>query len=183
MARQRARPSGLPGRLTPAAHPLARLQQVVGNSALQRLMSQVQRGGGPEPEREAPRAATLATITLQRRGTVRGGSRLAGHEGKIEVLSVSLGPRRPSGSASQKAEPTLVDITKRTDASSPVLAQAVADGDPVKAAKFEFLRPDEAGRLVTEQALEFTNGVATGYQHMSGAEPTESISMEFQRTP
>jgi type VI protein secretion system component Hcp len=60
--------------------------------------------------------------------------------------------------------------------------QAVAEGDPVKAARFEFVRPGDGGKWVTAATFEFTDGFATSYQAGSGGEPVESVSMEFRPT-
>jgi type VI protein secretion system component Hcp len=160
-----------------------RLQQMVGNRAVQRLILQPEPAEiHREPKQEQSRLTALATITLARRGNVRGDSRLAGYEGKIELLSFGTSTARPGRSGSREAEPLGINFQKHVDPSSPVLMQAVAEGDPVKAARFEFVRPGDGGKWVTAATFEFTDGFATSYQAGSGGEPVESVSMEFRPT-
>lgn len=158
-----------------------RLQQLSGNRAVQQLMLQRQHAESEEASgKKSARLAAVATIKLSRGGDVKGECRLPGHEGKIELLSIQMG----TPSAAPEGPPSAdlaIRVQKHFDSASPVLARAVLEGDAIKSAKFEFVRPGGGGKWVTSAAFDFTDGFPTAYQAGSGAEPIESISMEFPK--
>ena len=161
------------------------LQRTIGNQAVQRLVRQadVQRqptigqdAGQPTDNRESQKQTALpsvvASITGSRQGKFKGGSRIAGHEGKIEISSIQLAP-------SARENKMTVHLVKKADESSATFMKAMQDGEPLTIAQFDFIRRNE-DTIETLKTLEFTNGYVTTFQ-LSGAGdvPTETITIEF----
>lgn len=176
------RPSAEGGQAV-AVHPLLKLQRLVGNRTVQRLIAQ------REPEqvqREAQVAAApsaFATITLDTKGKLRGGSKAPGHEGKIEIHSFHVEFKRNlqgRGASDEEAEaPTLeVTATKAHDDVSALLARAATEGDRVVSVTFETVKPDEKGNLVTAFTLELTDGFISNF---SVADETETFTISGKR--
>lgn len=128
----------------PGAMPLSepgvvKMQHLVGNQAVQRLLQReiqpasnagIQRDSNDKTE-EGSRTYALATIVLSS-GKLEGKSKLAGHEGKIEITSVNQG----TGSAGDIE----ITITRVSDGLTPKIQEAAAKGIAVRSAKFEFVR-------------------------------------------
>lgn len=166
------------------------LQRTIGNQAVQRLVRQAdvlqrqptvgQDAGQPTDTRESQKQtalpSVLASITGSRQGKFKGGSRIAGHEGKIEISSIQLEP-------SARENKMTVHLTKQTDESSVAFMKAMQDGEPLPIAQFDFIRQN-ADTIETLKTLEFTNGYVTSFQHSgSGDVPTEIITIEFVLDP
>jgi type VI secretion system Hcp family effector len=164
---------------------ILRLQHTIGNQAVQRLIVQRQPKGGSKTEERLP--AVVASITLERQGTLDGGSRVPGHEGAIEIDSLSFGQTNRSvgsgegSSPKQAARDIEVTITKATDSSSTALMNAVAKGERIIAARFEFLRRGDGGAVETTHSFEFSSGFVTNFS-LGGPRdrPGDAISFSFE---
>jgi type VI protein secretion system component Hcp len=161
---------------------ILRLQHSIGNQAVQRLIIQRQPGkGGGGAKEPASMPAIVATITFQRAGKLEGTSRLAGHEGKVELSSLSFVPSRGPGVRTgdrneREAEPEKrmeLAFTKPQDKTTVELQKAFMDGDKIATATFEFLRRDDNGDVVVAGSFEFSNGLITSL-HIDGSGPTPS---------
>ncbi|MBZ0298474.1 MAG: type VI secretion system tube protein Hcp [Anaerolineae bacterium] len=158
-----------------------KLQRTIGNQAVQRLILERQPIGADSKTKDADSsAAALATITFSRQGKVRGSSRIAGHEGKIEILALNQEVKAGRGRSEDQEERVTVVITKYIDSSSAAFSKALTDGDAVSAAQFEFVRRKSDGSIEIAHTLEFANGLVTGISVSSANDqPTEVISIEF----
>jgi type VI protein secretion system component Hcp len=166
---------------------ILRLQHTIGNQAVQRLIVQRQPGGGSKTEDRLP--PIVASMTLERQGTLKGESRVPGHEGAIEIDSFrfdqaeKLGGVGPGeGRGEEKAPKDVeVSITKATDSSSVALANAALKGERITAARFEFLHRGEGGTVETKFSFEFSNGFVTSFsQTESGGRPGDSFTIQFE---
>jgi type VI protein secretion system component Hcp len=175
---------------------IVQLQRTVGNQAVQRLLSRevlhdsgnvaVQRdtpGGGTREA--ASLAAWVATLTGDEDETFKGNSRIPGHEGKIEFLSLSLPVEKPSSrQAPDDTKSTQITLSRHVDELSPGFNRAVLDGKPVKTAKFESIKRDTDGKITVVTTLNFSEGNFAGYQMSGGGdEPVEQIELDFKKGP
>jgi type VI secretion system Hcp family effector len=183
LQREEDRPRGLT-----SPEGLIHLQHTIGNRAVQRLLLQRQPrsdGGAKAPE-AVP--ALVGTLVLSSGGKVEGDSRVPGHEGKIDFLSLQLGDKRfeVSNPRERESEPKRtieIHLTKLVDKASPSLQQAAAKGTRIESAQFEFIRRTEDGAIETTATFEFKNGFITGFQ-MGGSEgkQIEIVSIQFELT-
>ena len=159
---------------------ILRLQRTIGNQAVQRLIARDKRAGAKAKE-EVAVPAVVASITFAKRGELAGSSRVAGHEGEVELDSLSFvqtGPR-----VRQDKDQKFIELlaTKAVDKSSTALAKAVLDGDQITVARFDFLRRGDGGTVETSFTLEFKRGSVTNYSTVvTGDGPRESVSMQFE---
>ena len=184
---------------TPAFSPNAvvKLQRTIGNQAMQRLIGEKRHGESntiiqrdsmdQTKDKENTLPAYVAKIVLGNAGELKGKSRIAGHEGKIEVLSLSLDASRSNNRRKEDREapsPSVfrITITRYVDDLSPRFQLATAKGEQVKTAQFELIRKGDDGTIATLHTLEFGDGFITSYQ-VSGDPPIEVIQMEFQKGP
>lgn len=195
---RKRRDSQRPNSSVPLSEPgVVKLQHVIGNQAAQRLIQKgetvgaLQRapnGGKPEQKEAASDARVVATITLESGGEVRGESRIAGHEGKIEFLSMHFEGlnRRVSRDTETEEERVSLVMTKYVDSASMALFNAMNNGDAIKSARFELIRRDADGKISIFQTYEYTNGYITSLS-VSGAaggdRPIETLALEFRTTP
>lgn len=154
------------------------IQRTAGNRAATLVVSRQPTKAPPRapPKSEAKTpaaAAVVATITLDSGGTIDGTSKVPGHEGKVELESVShqLGRDGKSGDFVE------VVLYKRLDSTSAKFMRAHLSGDQVKVAKFDFLRSTEDG-VEVRHSLELANGLITSIL-VSG--DYEQISIQFRR--
>lgn len=150
------------------------LQRTIGNRAVQQL---IQRDSGGAKQAEVP--PVLASITLDKRGKLKGSSRVEGHEGKIEVLSLNRDVKKPTRDPDDPS-PNRLSIMRNVDELSNQFARANTEGDPIKAAQFEFVRRNEEGKVETLHSLEFGEGFISGYSISGGEQSVEQIEMEFK---
>jgi type VI protein secretion system component Hcp len=148
-------------------HRVVKLQHVIGNQAVQRLL---QRAPGDKKSGESSRPGVVATIVLES-GKIEGRSKVAGHEGKLELISIQRGV--------DSAGNVFVQFTRNVDDVSPRLQEASVKGVAVKTAQFEILRheDDEAKTILT---LDLADGHITSFQigtHEGVA--TETITITF----
>jgi type VI protein secretion system component Hcp len=169
-------------RFDSAANTILHLQHTIGNRAVQRLMREAIQGDLVDavvpaaiqraPE-DAPRSMVVLNLVLGRSGKVKGTSRVEGHEDKIEVLSVSL---KEESSARRS-----VIFNKETDASSPILAEAMTRGDSVQTAEFTFLRRADNGSFETAHTLEFSDGHIASYSTSGGENGGDTVELDFAK--
>lgn len=111
---------------------------------------------------------------------MRGGSKVAGHEGEVEFDSVSLGGSHNPGSSSGKQDdPRGIEIgcMRHLDDLSAEWMKAFSQGTPIKSARFTFLKTGGDGTTQDALSLEFTDGLVSGYQP-SGE--YESVAFNFK---
>jgi type VI protein secretion system component Hcp len=171
---------------------ILRLQRTIGNQAVQRLIQRApaeEMDSAKQEEKELP--PVLASITLENAGKLEGGSKVAGHEGDIEIQSISLGASSGAsigssgeGRGEEKSEKFLdLSVLKYQDDASTALFMAVAKGDPVKAARFDFVRRGDSGAVETKRSLKFGAGDISNIQ-VGGAgpdgRPMESLTMRLK---
>lgn len=154
------------------------IQRTAGNRAAALVVSRQPTNAPPKPppkpEPKAPATASVvATITLERGGTIDGTSKVPGHEGKVELDSVS----QQVGRGGKPGDFIEVVLVKRPDATSSEFMRAYLGGDQVKVAKFDFLRSTEDG-VEVRHSLELANGLITG---ISVSGDFEQISIQFRR--
>jgi len=154
------------------------IQRTAGNRAaalvVSRQPTKAPPKAPPKSEPKAPAAASIvATITLDRGGTIVGTSKVPGHEGKVELDSVS----QQVGRGGKPGDFIEVVLSKRLDATSNKFMRAHLSGDQVRVAKFDFLKPTEDG-VEVRHSLELENGLITGIS-ISG--DYEQISIQFRR--
>lgn len=172
--------------LTPNA--VMQLQRTIGNQAVQRLISRDRQGGGVLQrdsggnKEQTKKNSVLASITFAKAGKLKGNTKIAGHEGKIDVLSIQSDPLPVDGAL--RPTPPFIEyvMTRNVDELSPQFLKANLDGDSIKAAQFEVLRHDDKGKVEVVHSLEFSEGLITNYLISSGGSPDmiESIGMEFK---
>lgn len=157
------------------------LQRMIGNQAVQRLISHDRRGVLRRDSEGQKKYTVLATITFAKAGKLKGNSKIAGHEGKIEIHSIQIDPS--STKRTNETAPPLPEliITRTSDDLSPRLMQANVEGDTITAAQFEFLRYDDKGKTEVVRTMEFSDGYITSFS-VSGGGPdmTEQIGLEFK---
>jgi type VI secretion system Hcp family effector len=173
-----------PGSLSPNA--VIQLQRTIGNQAVQRLIGSerlhdtmngaIQRDNAGQ---EAASTPILATLIFDRQGTIKGNSRIAGHEGKVEVLSLHRDVDKPSRNPDEPT-PTNLMITRNVDELSNQFARANIDGDPLKTAQFEFTRRNDEGKVEIAHSLEFSDGLISSYSVSGGEKAMEQIGMDFR---
>jgi type VI secretion system secreted protein Hcp len=171
-----------------ASHPLLKLQRSIGNRAVQRLLAQREQAADLQraPNAKATTPAGFVVIDLASVGTVKGGSKHAGHEGKVEFASVSWGkPEMGAGVGrggrgdSEEGKRVTLTITRVMDDASPILARAAAIGDAIKSATFEMVKADKDGKLATHASIQFKGGYITTLQVGGGDPPMETITFEL----
>jgi type VI protein secretion system component Hcp len=159
-----------------SASNLLGLQHTIGNQAVQRL---IQRAPGDSPKKSEPQKQEelpgfVASITGTRHGKFQSKSRIVGHEGKIEIVSLNF-------ERSQDKKKMIVHIMKQVDELSPHLQKAMLDGEPLSAAQFTSIRRNDRGEIETGLTFDFTNGFITSFQQSASTGPIayEVITMEF----
>lgn len=175
-------------------HRVVKMQHTIGNQAVQRLLTQrdipadspadVQRA----PNADSERPGALATIVLEHQGKLRGSSRFAGHEGKIELMSVSMGGTlEPSSGKSNSVEQRVeITLVKYVDDTSPLLMDAVAKGEAIKSAQFEMIKPNNDGNMAVYYTFDFSEGMITGFTASGsdgGGKPIETVNIQFLVKP
>jgi type VI protein secretion system component Hcp len=124
--------------------------------------------------------AVVAKITTSD-GDFDGGSQVTGHQGEIDLLSCTQAMASPGvgGTGNNTPQQSSIDLTcSRThDVKSVELMKAMLDGKIIKSARFTFLKRTPDGTVEDGFALEFKDGLITGYQ-VSGE--NESISFNFK---
>jgi type VI secretion system Hcp family effector len=195
---------------------ITQLQRTIGNQAVQRLINgdmqhntavlqrQPKRSPGRTPgpakpgggtEKEASLPLYLAIITGGGEGKFKGESRIAGHEGEIEILALDIHPtdaesRTGHGGGSgtgQHDTGMTVSFTKYVDSSSPQFLRAMNRGVHLSTAAFQRIRSDPRGGIKVMRTMEFSDGRVTSYT-MNGIDPdtgnpVEQIVMEFPTVP
>jgi type VI secretion system Hcp family effector len=161
---------------------VVRLQHTIGNQAVQRLI--LQRAPKDDKSKVADSApSVMGTITLERQGKIKGGSRKAGHEDKVEILSISSESRqvRRGGREDRDTEERVtITITRFVDNASGAFARAYTEGEAVSAAAFDLVRSGSDGNLETFHTLEFSEGLISGISTSSSeGRGIETISFEF----
>lgn len=182
-----------PAGVAPVSEPgVIKMQHLVGNQAVQRMIQrQTQAGTGavvqraPDKKEQDSAPRVLATIVLANGGEFKGNCRIAGHEGKIEFLGLQIehSLRRGSDARGESSENRLhVILTKPLDDLSPKLMHAIHSGDSIKHARFEFLRRDAEGKVSVGHSLEFYDGYMTALS-IGGVDADgktlETLSVEF----
>jgi type VI secretion system secreted protein Hcp len=167
---------------------LLKLQRTIGNRAVQRLLAQREQAGELQraPNAKATAPAGFLAIDLASAGTVKGGSKHAGHEGKVEFASISWGKSEPGAGTgrggrgdSEEGKRVTLTITRVMDDASPSLARAAAIGDAIKSAEFAMVKADADGNLSTYASLKFKGGYITTLQVGGGDPPMETITFEL----
>ena len=164
---------------------ILRLQATIGNRAVQRLIVERQ-PTADNPKAPASTPGAVATFTLENQGKLKGGSGLAGHEGKIELHAVQVVPTNRSASSRGKEEPEKrfieLVITKTQDGTSAAFQRAAFNGERIESAQIEFIRRGDDGTIETRMTLDFSNGFVTNYSTSSGGdEPMDSIAIQFEQ--
>ena len=160
------------------ASSLLDIQRTAGNRAAAIVVSRQPTKAPPKaPPKSPPKApaaaSVVATITLSRGGTIDGTSKVPGHEGKVELESVS----QAAGRGGKQGDVIEVVLVKRPDATSTTFMRAYLDGDQVKVAKFDFLKPTADG-VEVRHSFELENGLITG---ISQSGDYEQITIQFRR--
>lgn len=124
-------------------------------------------------------------------GDIKGESTDEGHKDWINLLSVSQAITRPmgsgaSGSTRHRATATFGDIVcvKEVDASTPKLAEAIADGKHFPKVEIHLCTSSEGGKRVPYLTWELKNARVTSYSVSGatdgGAVPTEQLSLNYE---
>lgn len=124
-------------------------------------------------------------------GDIQGESQRAGHEDEIEIHGISWEVRVPvsaeAGSGRTRAQAEIGDIilTKRTDAASPYLFLAVAQGKAFDQITLTASRRNDSGEAVLDYlTITMTRCVITSYRMVgdssSGEIPVEEFSLNFE---
>ena len=185
-----------PAGSVPVSEPgVVKMQHLVGNQAVQRMIQRQTQAGtsavlqrAPDKKEPASDATVLATIVLEHGGELKGESRIAGHEGKIELLSLNLENvnRRATSREDKPEERVQLTLTKYVDNLSNKLMDAIHKGDSIKSARFEFIRRDADGKVEVYHTLEYTDGYLVGQSvsgNSEGGKPLETVSVEFRVAP
>jgi len=121
-------------------------------------------------------------------GAIKGDVTAAGHEGWVEVHSLSWGVGRgissPTGASADResSAPSVseISISKHTDMSSTKLLNEAYQGEGAKVV-LDFCKTD-AGNLEVYMALTLEDTMVSGYSVSSGGDrPTESLSLNFTK--
>jgi type VI secretion system Hcp family effector len=193
----RRRPDRHPGVAPLSEHRVVKMQHVIGNQAVQRLLAQrdiqaeshagVQRAPGDKKDDSRPHA--LATLVLSNKGKLPGDSRIAGHEGKMEVLvfsfaEISTPDKRKTESDEQYVT---LSVSRYIDQSSQSLMEAAAKGEHITSAKFELIKFDADGKVTVGHTFDFSDGLITSYQMNdsgdSDGRPIEVMNIQFPTNP
>jgi type VI secretion system Hcp family effector len=167
-----------------ASDGVLKLQRTIGNQAVQRLL---QRAPGGKDENSRPHA--LATLVLSSVGKLPGSSRVAGHEGKMEILSIGFDEISKADKRNAETEEQYISLTvsRYADKSSQALMNASAKGEHVTSATFELLRFDDEGKATIGQTFDFSDGLITSYQMNdsggSDGRPLEVMGIQFPVKP
>ncbi len=119
---------------------------------------------------------------------MKGESAAAGYEGKIPVSSLNVEQAPPGANRGQSGRgredaPTLTNLTftKSIDGSTAAFQRAMAEGDAVKSASFEFVKSTPEGGASTTFTFNFSEGHFTS--HSFGADQgqgaIEMLGAEF----
>jgi type VI secretion system secreted protein Hcp len=122
---------------------------------------------------------------------IKGESQDAGHEEWVNLLSVDQAIHRPisggaSGSTRHRSSVIFDDIVimKEVDASTPKLAEAIADGAHIPTVKIHLCTSSEGGQRVPYLQWELKNVRVTDYNLSAmadeGAVPTEQVAFNFE---
>lgn len=122
---------------------------------------------------------------------IKGESKDAGHEDWINLLSVEQAMHRPmaggvSGAARHRASTIFDDVVvmKEVDASTPKLAEAIADGKHFPVVKIHLCTSSEGGTRIPYLQWELKNVRVTDYNVSAtgdeGVVPTEQIAFNFE---
>ena len=160
--RETRQSNGVDALATLPEHRVVKMQHVIGNQAVQRLIqrelqptdkAEIQRDSSGKTEDE-PHIYALATIVLNG-SKVEGKSKLGGHEGKLEITSINQGTS-PAGNIE-------ITITRVSDELTPRFNEAAAKGHVVNTAKFEFIRHGGPDTKISHE-MDFANGHISGFQ-------------------
>ena len=122
---------------------------------------------------------------------IKGESKDAGHEGWINLISVDQAIHRPmaggtSGAARHRSSVIFDDVVvmKEADASTPKLAEAIADGKSFPTVKIDLCTSSEGGKRIPYLQWELKNVRVTDYNLSAtgdeGAPPTEQLAFNFE---
>lgn len=170
----------VPHRASLAPTTMARLQRTIGNQAVQRLLDASTLQRAPNDEKADSTPSAVAVID-----DIKGSSRIAGHEGKLEVLGVRFerdqtpAPNRREDRESPRKRDMTVILTRNMDAASPILSAAASSGQSVKSLKIDFIRRTSDGKFETVRTFEFSNGTFSGYAAGGSNDgiPTEQVQI------
>jgi type VI protein secretion system component Hcp len=160
------------------------LQRTIGNQAVQRLMLQrspdsdaIQRDTAQPADSRGKKPSALpsfvATITGSLQGKLQSKSRIAGHEGKIELQGLTLEPNK-------KGTRVKAILIKEVNDLTPAFQKAYNGGESLPEAQFLQIRRNDRGDIETVKTMDFKNGVVAGIQYYTfEGVPMESIEIEF----
>jgi type VI secretion system Hcp family effector len=163
-----------------ASDGIMKLQRTIGNQAVQHLLQRA-----PDSKEDDSRPHALATLVLSSKGKLPGESRIAGHEGKMEILSIGFDEiSRPDKRNPEADEPYIsLTVSRYADKSSQALMNASAKGEHLTSATFEIIRFDADGKVTLGQTFDFSDGLITSYQMQdsggSDGRPMEVMGIQF----
>jgi len=179
-------PASTAGRAT-LAHELTHVAQgSVGPGAVMREPdpTQAQPMGGGNGKELAHVPGAVAKITIEG-NEVNGGSSIPGHSGEIEFESIQFGRSSPAGGgAGGQGNAELVELScsRLQDQVSPVLFEAVAKGQRIDSARFQFIKRGDDGSIENGLSFEFKNGSIASYSlGGGGAQPSELVTFSFEK--
>ena len=131
----------------------------------------------------------MAADILLKIDGVEGDSKVAEHEGEIDVLSASFGAVNASsrayggGGGTSKVSVQDLMITKRADKASPTLFLKTCDGTHYDSAKLTFRKAGGDGGAVDYLSYEMTNVFISSWQQSGGGDQfaMETIGMSFEK--
>ena len=155
---------------------IMRLQQTIGNHAVQRLIVQRQPKGGTKQKALPP---VVAKIVLDS-GELDGGSEVEGHAGEVEFDTLNVGQLNKGGGAD------FIDLnwSRLMDRASVLLQHAQSNGDHIASARFDFIKADESGAVTTYLSVEYKDGEVTEFHYAgddSSGRPIAAGSFIFKR--
>ena len=121
-------------------------------------------------------------------GDIEGDSTVSGHEGQIEIMSLTLGASMPIGSRSSGGSATTakvslsdVSLVKQTDKASTALFGACCAGTHYNEAVISINRPDGQGNLVEYANWTLSDVVISSFTHGASGDdmPVENISLNY----
>ena len=129
----------------------------------------------------------MADDILLKLTDISGESKKSGHEGEIDVLSVSLGVSNSvhtsaggGGGGTGNASFQDIQIVKIVDASTHELAKRCANGKPIDEAVFTFRK--QGGEQQEYLVITINNVVVSSVQFShGGGEPTESVAFAYDK--
>jgi type VI protein secretion system component Hcp len=145
------------------------IQRSPDNSGIIQADSGKDKGGTLE---QTSFPAFVASITGSNQGKFQSKSRIAGHEGKIEIQSLTFKP-------SEKE--IMVHLVKQVDDTSPAFQNAWRTGEVLTTAQFVEIRRNDRGNIETVKTFDFNNGLVSGLEYStSEGIPLETITIHFR---